>query len=130
MRFFSRISDWLTTPYAIYLVIKDPAVSRTVKWRAAIGLAVILAYVISPFDVIPDFIPLSGWLDDLIVIPLGLMSLRLFIPGIDIVKKQAMAQAGVRRILFWTVFTLTLIILLGMTWLGFFIYLVVRLITS
>jgi uncharacterized membrane protein YkvA (DUF1232 family) len=130
MCFFSRISDWLTTPYAIYLVIKDPAVSRTVKWRAAIGLAVILAYVISPFDVIPDFIPLSGWLDDLIIVPLGLVSLRLFIPGIDIVKKQAMAQAGVRRILFWTVFTLTLIILLGMAWLGFFIYLVVRLITG
>jgi uncharacterized membrane protein YkvA (DUF1232 family) len=70
MRFISQITDWLTTPYTIYLVLKDPAIPRSVKWRAVIGLAVILAYVISPFDIIPDFIPFAGWLDDIIVVPL------------------------------------------------------------
>ena len=130
MRFFSRITDWLTTPYAIYLVLRDPAVSWPVKWRAAIGLVIILAYVISPFDVIPDFIPLSGWLDDLFVVPLGLVLLRLFTPGIDIAAKQNRAQAGIRRILFWTVFTLILIFLLGLAWLGLLIYLIVRLISG
>ncbi len=130
MRFISQITDWLTTPYTIYLVLKDPAIPRSVKWRAVIGLAVILAYVISPFDIIPDFIPFAGWLEDIIVVPLGLALIRVFTPGFDIVGKRARAQTSVKRIILWTIFSLAVAVLLGLAWLGLLIYFIVRLISG
>jgi uncharacterized membrane protein YkvA (DUF1232 family) len=130
MRIISHIADWVTTPYAIYLILKDPAISRSVKLRAVIGLAIIFAYIISPIDIIPDFIPFAGWLDDLIVVPLGLTLVRKLTPGFDIVEKRNRAQARVRRILLWTMLSLVVAILLGLLWLGLLIYIVVRLITG
>ena len=44
---------------------------------AALG---VIVYVLSPIDIIPDFIPLLGWLDDLVIIPLGLSLVRGLIP--------------------------------------------------
>jgi uncharacterized membrane protein YkvA (DUF1232 family) len=130
MGIISQITDWVTTPYTIYLVFKDPAMPRSVKWRAGIGLAVILAYVISPFDIIPDFIPLAGWLDDLIVVPLGLALIRKFTPGFNIVALRARAQASVKRIILWTIFSFFVVILLGLAWLGLLVYFIVKLITG
>ena len=130
MRIISKITDWVTTPYTIYLILKDPAILRPVKLRAAIGLAFIFAYVISPIDIIPDFIPLSGWLDDLVVVPLGLALVRKITPGIDVVEKRDRAQASVRRILLWTMFSLIVATLLGLLWLSLLIYIIVRLITG
>ena len=130
MGIISQITDWVTTPYTIYLILKDPAISRSVKLRAVIGLALIFAYIISPIDIIPDFIPISGWLDDLIVVPLGLALVRKITPGIDVVEKRDRAQASVRRILLWTMLSLVVAILLGLLWLGLLIYIIVRLITG
>ena len=130
MRIISRVVDWVATPYSIYLILKDPAISRSVKLRAVIGLALIFAYVISPIDIIPDFIPISGWLDDLVVVPLGLALVRKITPGIDVVEKRDKAQASVRRILLWTVLSLLVAILLGLLWLGFLVYIIVRLVAG
>jgi uncharacterized membrane protein YkvA (DUF1232 family) len=130
MSFISRIVDWVTTPYTIFLIFKDPAIPRSVKIRVVIGLAVILAYVVSPVDVIPDVIPLSGWLDDLIVVPLGFALLRIITPGIDVVAVKSRAQAGVKKILFWMIFSLAVAVLLGLAWLGLLIYFIVKLITG
>ena len=129
MRILSQIADWVTTPYAIYLILKDPAISRSVKLRSVIGLALIFAYVISPIDIIPDFISISGWLDDLVVVPLGLALVRKINPGIDVVERYG-AQASVRRILLWTMFSLIVATLLGLLWLSLLIYIIVRLITG
>ena len=130
MRIISQIADWVATPYTIYLILKDPAITRSVKLRTVIGPALIFAYVISPIDIIPDFIPISGWLDDLVVIPLGLALVRKLTPGVDVVEKRDRAQASVRRILLWTVLSLVVAILLGLLWLGLLIYIIVRLITG
>ena len=130
MRIISKIVDWVATPYTIYLILKDPAVSRSLKLRAAIGLVLIFAYVLSPLDIIPDFIPFSGWLDDLVVVPLGLALVRKLTPGIDVVEKRDRAQASVRRILLWTMLSLLVAILLGLLWLGLLVYIIVRLITG
>ncbi|MFL5321390.1 MAG: YkvA family protein [Myxococcaceae bacterium] len=54
----------LSFPLRAFRYFRDPLVSR---WRKLIGL-VAVAYVVFPFDAIPDFIPLIGWLDDLGVI--------------------------------------------------------------
>jgi len=130
MRIISKIVDWVATPYAVYLILKDSAISRSVKLRAVILLVLIFAYVISPIDIIPDFIPLSGWLDDLVVVPLGLALVRKITPGIDVVEKRNRAQASVRRILLWTIFSFVVATLLGLLWLGLLIYIIVRLITG
>jgi uncharacterized membrane protein YkvA (DUF1232 family) len=129
MGFINRIIDWVTTPYTIYLIIKDPAIPRSVKLSAGIGLAVIFAYVISPFDIIPDFIPLAGWLDDLIIVPLGFALLRKITPGIDIVEKRNRAQRTVKKILYLAILSLAVAVLLSLAWLALIIYFIVRLIT-
>ena len=130
MQLISRITDWVATPYTIYLLIKDPEITRSEKLRAGIGLAVIFAYIISPVDVIPDVIPLSGWLDDLIVVPLGFALVRLFTPGINVVETKNRAQKDVRKILFRVIISLVIMALLGLLWLGLLVYFIVRLITG
>ena len=130
MQIISKITDWVTTPYTIYLVLKDPSIPRSVKLRAAIPLVLIFAYIISPIDIIPDYVPLAGWLDDLVIVPLGLALVRKITPGIDIVEKRNRAQTSIRRILLWTALALLAAILLGLIWLGLLIYIIVRLITG
>jgi uncharacterized membrane protein YkvA (DUF1232 family) len=130
MTIISKITDWITTPYTIYLILKDPAIMRSVKLRSTIGLVLIFAYVISPIDIIPDFIPLSGWLDDLVVVPLGLALMRKITPDISIMEKRDRAQASVGRIVLWTTLSLMVAIILGLLWLGLLIYIIARLIAG
>ena len=60
--------------YALYLSYRDP---RT-PWYARLVAGCIVAYAISPIDLIPDFIPIVGYLDDLLLVPLGIaLALRL-----------------------------------------------------
>ena len=65
--------------HALYLSARDPRV----PWYAkAVALAV-AAYALSPIDLIPDFIPILGYLDDIILVPLGiLLAVRLIPPEI------------------------------------------------
>jgi len=65
--------------HALYLSARDPRV----PWYAkAVALAV-AAYALSPIDLIPDFIPVLGYLDDIILVPLGiLLAVRLIPPEI------------------------------------------------
>jgi uncharacterized membrane protein YkvA (DUF1232 family) len=62
--------------YAIYLVCKD---SR-VPWYARVFAEFIVAYAFSLIDLIPDFIPVFGYLDDLILVPLGIILVIKIIP--------------------------------------------------
>jgi len=62
---------------AVYrLVFKHPQT----PWPAKLFLGLALAYLVMPFDLIPDFIPLVGQLDDVLIIPLLLYLALLFIP--------------------------------------------------
>jgi uncharacterized membrane protein YkvA (DUF1232 family) len=65
--------------HALYLSARDPRV----PWYAkAVALAV-AAYALSPIDLIPDFVPVLGYLDDVIIVPLGiLLAVRLIPPAI------------------------------------------------
>ena len=62
--------------YALYMAIRDP---RT-PWYAKLIGAVIVAYALSPLDLIPDFIPVLGLLDDLILLPAGIALVLKLIP--------------------------------------------------
>ena len=62
--------------HAVYLAMKDP---RT-PWYARALAAVIVGYAFSPIDLIPDPIPILGYLDDLVILPLGIILLVKVIP--------------------------------------------------
>jgi uncharacterized membrane protein YkvA (DUF1232 family) len=65
-----------TELFAIYLACRDPRTPRVAK----VAALVVLGYALSPIDLIPDFIPVLGLLDDALLIPLGLLLVRALIP--------------------------------------------------
>lgn len=62
--------------HALYLASKDPRV----PWYAKILALLVAAYALSPIDLIPDFIPVLGYLDDIILVPLGIALVVKLIP--------------------------------------------------
>ena len=62
--------------YALYLAYRDPRVPM----HARIFAACVVGYAFSPIDLIPDFIPIIGYLDDLILVPLGIKIALSMIP--------------------------------------------------
>ena len=77
-----------TEVYALYLAYRDPRVS----WPARIVASLVVAYAFSPIDLIPDPIPVLGYLDDLILIPLGIALARRMIPQPVLVECRANAK--------------------------------------
>lgn len=71
----------------LYLAVRDP---RTPWYARALGLAVV-AYALSPIDLIPDFIPVFGLLDDLLLVPIGLWLVDRMIP--DQVRQECTERA-------------------------------------
>lgn len=61
---------------ALYLAAKDPET----PWAAKVLTWLVAAYALSPIDLIPDFIPILGYLDDLILIPIGVRLVLKMIP--------------------------------------------------
>ena len=67
--------------FALYLAARDP---RT-PWYAKALVAGVVAYAFSPIDLIPDFLPIIGYLDDLVLVPIGIaFALRLIPPEVMI----------------------------------------------
>jgi uncharacterized membrane protein YkvA (DUF1232 family) len=86
----ARLKTWARTPkryvHAIFLAARD---SRVPWYAKALAIAV-AGYALSPIDLIPDFIPVLGYLDDLIIVPLGIwLVVSLIQPGIRPVCDQA-----------------------------------------
>jgi uncharacterized membrane protein YkvA (DUF1232 family) len=77
-----------TEIYALYLAYQDP---RT-PWYAKLFAACIVAYAFSPIDLIPDFIPVLGYLDDLILLPLGIALTLKLIPVSVLAECRLKAQ--------------------------------------
>lgn len=76
----ARLKSWAhrlkRDVYALYLAARDPRV----PWYAKVLAGLVAAYALSPIDPIPDFIPVLGYLDDAIVIPLGIRAAIMMIP--------------------------------------------------
>ena len=75
--------------YALYLACKDPRV----PWYARILALCVVGYALSPIDLIPDFIPILGYVDDLILIPLGVAAVIKLIPPAVLNESRDKAQA-------------------------------------
>ena len=65
-----------TEIYVLYLAYKDPKV----PWYAKAFMLAVVAYFLSPIDLIPDFIPVLGYFDDLIIVPAGIFLALKMIP--------------------------------------------------
>ena len=78
---------------ALYLAVRDP---RT-PWYAKAVAAAVVAYALSPFDLIPDFIPILGYLDDLIVVPLGITLALKLVPELVMAECRERARAASGR---------------------------------
>ena len=94
---FERVKRWARAlkrdVHALYLAARDPRV----PWHAKAVAIVVAGYALSPIDLIPDFIPVLGYLDDLIIVPFGIwLALRLIPPEI-IAEHRATAAAAERR---------------------------------
>jgi uncharacterized membrane protein YkvA (DUF1232 family) len=63
--------------YALYLAFRDPGV----PWYAKVFIAGIVGYALSPIDLIPDFIPVIGYLDDPVIVPAGVYLALKMIPA-------------------------------------------------
>jgi len=78
-RWRQRAQHLKTEVYALYLAYRDP---RT-PWYARAFAACVVAYAFSPLDLVPDFIPVLGYLDDLVLIPLGIaLAIRMIPPSV------------------------------------------------
>jgi uncharacterized membrane protein YkvA (DUF1232 family) len=77
MKWQEKARQLRTEIYALYLALGDP---RT-PWYARAFVVFVIAYALSPIDLIPDFIPVLGYLDDLILIPAGIYLALKMIPG-------------------------------------------------
>lgn len=97
---------WLDTAKAWARRIKRDVVALWIAARdgrtpviAKIAAAAVAAYALSPIDLIPDFIPVLGYLDDLVIVPLGIMlAVRLVPPGLMAEYRAAAERHGGRPV--------------------------------
>jgi uncharacterized membrane protein YkvA (DUF1232 family) len=94
---FERIKVWARTlkrdTYAVYLAARSP----NTPWYVKALAIVVVAYAFSPIDLIPDFIPVLGYLDDLILVPFGIWLVVSLIPEQAMVEYRTKASELVQR---------------------------------
>ena len=103
--------------YTLFLAYQHPAT----PWFAKVFVAVVVAYAFSPIDLIPDFIPILGYLDDLILVPLGITVAFKMVPqeALTAARKQVKQElkdeiptpwiAAVIIILIWVAFAIMMV---------------------
>ena len=74
--------------YTLYFAYRDPRV----PWYARVFVGCVVAYVLSPIDLIPDFIPLLGYADELLLIPLAVTAARKMIPAAVMAESRARVE--------------------------------------
>jgi membrane protein DedA with SNARE-associated domain/uncharacterized membrane protein YkvA (DUF1232 family) len=99
----ARVRGWAEVlqrdVYAIYLAARDPRV----PWYAKAVALLVAAYAVSPIDLIPDFIPVLGHLDDVILVPLGVLLAARLIPDALLEEHRRAAAAMAEKPADWRV---------------------------
>ncbi len=97
MRFVERLKRWAgrlkSEVYVLYLAYKDPRV----PWYARLFAALVVGYAFSPIDLIPDPVPILGYLDDLLLVPLGIAIAVRMIPRHVLAECRERAQTLAAR---------------------------------
>ena len=93
----SQIRGWARRlkrdSHAVYLAARDPRV----PWHVKLLALAVAGYALSPIDLIPDFIPVVGYLDDLVIVPLGVWLVVSLIPAEIMSECRARANAAGER---------------------------------
>jgi uncharacterized membrane protein YkvA (DUF1232 family) len=91
---FDRAKTWARRikrdVIALWLAARD----RRTPWYAKVLAAGVAAYALSPIDLIPDFIPVLGYLDDLVIVPLGILAVVALMPA-DLMRELRIEASGV-----------------------------------
>ena len=82
-------------PYVIYLAVQNPYVPGGRKIAAIISIVLLTAYIVNPFDFIPEFVPF-GFIDDLIVIPLATYFIERLFPREVVHESRVKAQVKLK----------------------------------
>lgn len=116
-----RLRSLKRDTYALFLACRDV---RT-PWYAKLTAAVVVAYAFSPIDLIPDFIPVIGLLDDMVLIPLGVVLVRWMIPTqvMEECRLRAESEFEQGKPVNWTAAVVIVVLWIGLAYLS---YLVVR----
>lgn len=93
---FENIRAWARALKAEVVVVASALRDPRTPWSAKILGAVVVAYAVSPIDLIPDFIPVVGYLDDLILVPAGLWLVRRLIPADVLSEHRGRVKQGER----------------------------------
>jgi uncharacterized membrane protein YkvA (DUF1232 family) len=103
--------------FAVYLASKHPKT----PWYAKALAVFIIGYASSPIDLIPDFIPVIGYLDDLIVVPAGIALLVKMIPKevLEECRERARSQSIMKKPKSWTAVMVIVMIWLAVIYLTF-----------
>ncbi|HWR41185.1 MAG TPA: YkvA family protein [Patescibacteria group bacterium] len=101
----------------VYYVMRHP----DTPWPAKAIAAVVIGYALSPVDLIPDFIPIVGYLDDLILVPLGLALVLRLVPAsvLQDCRQRACRQPLTAQPLAWIAAGIILLIWAGIFYLGY-----------
>lgn len=96
-RMLEKLKSWARTTkrdaHAIYLTARDPRV----PWYAKALALCVAGYALSPIDLIPDFVPILGYLDDLMIVPLGILAVVRLIPSSVMAEHRAAASLAIER---------------------------------
>ena len=110
-----RAQDLKKETCALVLAYKDP---RT-PWYAKMLTGIVVAYAFSPIDLIPDFIPVLGYLDDLILVPLGISAAIKMVPP-DVLAEcrvKAQIEMGKSKPVNWAA-----AVVIGLIWLSILLF--------
>ena len=88
-----RVKALKRETFTLYLACRHPRV----PWYAKLLALIVVGYALSPIDLIPDFIPVLGYLDDLVLIPLGFMLVIRLIPADVLAECRQKAEKIVGR---------------------------------
>ncbi len=93
MSIIGQLKDWARLVkrdvHALYLASRDPRV----PWYAKALAVLVAGYALSPLDLIPDFIPVLGYLDDILLVPIGILLVTRLIPPEILAEHRERAQA-------------------------------------
>lgn len=92
MSFLERMKGWARSIKrdiaTLWLAVRHP----DVPWHAKAIAAATVAYALSPIDLIPDFVPVLGYLDDIVIVPLGIMLAVRLIPPATLAELRKQAE--------------------------------------
>jgi uncharacterized membrane protein YkvA (DUF1232 family) len=108
--------------HAIYLASRDPRV----RWYPKALAIAVAAYALSPIDLIPDFIPVVGYLDDLVIVPLGIWLVVSLIPPEVMAECRAKADAAgqrpVSRAGMIAIIVVWIVVAIMLGWIGYIVW--------